>query len=275
LTLIGAGAVIWYAVFYFESRQNLLVTFFDVGQGDAILVETPSGQEILIDGGPGNLILPKLGQTLPFWDRSIDLLILTHPHTDHIAGALEVLKRYKVDSVIESGVNHSIPEYEEWKKVLQEKKTKVVSARAGQKVIFSANGTIEILSPLEDFSGKSPKNVHDGMIVSRLRYASTSVLLMGDAEKPIEYQLVRSQNSLRSDILKIGHHGSKTSTTEEFLREVSPKFAVIQVGRKNRYGHPAQEVLDRLAAVGAKVLRNDLEGGIYFKSDGKTIWTEN
>src|SRR3989338_358503 len=122
LTLVGAAYLIWSAVFYYEGRQNLLITFFDVGQGDAIFVEDPNGNQILIDGGPGNAILAKLGRTLPFWDRSIDLLVLTHPHADHLDGLLEVLKRYRVDTVIESGIFYSLPEYQEWHDLLKKKK---------------------------------------------------------------------------------------------------------------------------------------------------------
>lgn len=272
LALIAAVAVIWYAVFYFEARQNLLVTFFDVGQGDAAFIEN-AGNQILIDGGPGDRILSKLGREMPFWDRSIDLLILTHPHADHLDGMLEVLKRYDVGMVMESGVGHSIPEYQEWRELLEKKNVKVVIARAGQKINTGGGVDIDILAPLEDYFGKSLKNPHEANIVSRLAHGETSILLMGDAERALEYRLLfEVPQSLDVDILKVGHHGSKTSSSEEFLKAVSPKVVIIQVGRKNRYGHPAQEVLDRLAAVGAKILRNDLEGDIRIESAGANFW---
>jgi len=268
LMLTGTTTFIWYAVFYFASRQNLLVTFFDVGQGDAIFIEVPGGHQILIDGGPNNKILTKLGGTLPPWDRSIDLLILTHPHTDHLAGLLEVLKRYRVEMVLETGVNYSLPEYEEWRRLLKEKKVKVIRAEMGQRIRLSPSAYLDVLSPFENFEGLSPKNVHDAMIIAKLIYASTTALFMGDAEKSLEYRLLFSGVNVASDILKVGHHGSKTSSAEEFLRAVAPQVAVIQVGHKNRYGHPAQEVLDRLAAAGAKILRNDLDGDIRIVSKG-------
>lgn len=270
LGFLASAIFIWYAVFYFESRQNLRITFFDVGQGDASLVEVPGGTQILTDGGPGRIALSRLGRTLPFWDRSIDLLILTHPHADHLDGLLEIARRYKIGMVIESGVEHSIPEYLEWRELLQEKKIPVVYAHVGQK-ISSGEAKIDILTPLESFEGVSRKNPHDATVVTRLLYGKNSFLFMGDAEKPIEYQLTRSTTKLDSDVLKVGHHGSKTSSSPEFLDRVSPEIAVIQVGRKNRYGHPYQEILDRLTARGATILRNDLDGNIIIESNGDGI----
>ncbi len=269
LALLAATvAVIWYAVFHFESRQNLVVTFFDIGQGDAILIEAPNGNQILIDGGPGDRILAKLGGTLPFWDRSLDLVILTHPHADHVTGLVDVLERYDVGMVLETGVNHSIPEYAEWRELLKEKDVKVITAKSGQRVQFSESARLDILTPFENFAGASRPNVHDAMLVSRLAHGSTTVLLMGDAEKSLEYRLLYSGDDLDADILKVGHHGSKTSSTVEFLAAVSPEIAVIQVGRKNRFGHPVEEVLERLEASGAKILRTDRDGDIRILSNG-------
>ncbi len=271
LGLVILNATIWYAVFYFESRQNLLITFFDVGQGDAAFIEVPGGSQILIDGGPSETILSKLGRTLPFWDRSIDLVILTHPHADHVTGLVEVLKRYDVGAVLESGANYSTPEYKEWQELLQKKRTPIFYAKVGGTIHFSQNGKFDILLPGENLAGKSFKNIHDSMIVSKMHYGSTTVLFMGDAEKPLEYQLVHNKVYLKSDVLKVGHHGSKTSSTQDFLRAVSPRYAIVQVGRKNRYGHPYQEVLDRLSSIGAAILRNDLNGDIQLKSDGTSV----
>ena len=266
---------IWYGVFQVEARRGLLtVDFFDVGQGDGIFFQTPSGNQVLIDGGPDSAILSKLGETLPFWDRSIDVLILTHPHADHIDGLLEVLKRYDIGMVLESGVNHSIPEYNEWHQLLQSKNIPVHIARFGEIIDFGDGVHFDVYSPQESFVSSSPKNIHDSMIVGRIVYASSSVLMMGDAEKSFEYQLLWRKSDfliLESDILKAGHHGSKTSSSEEFLRAVSPQFAVISAGRKNRYGHPHQEVIDRLNSFGIKVFRTDLDGGARFISDGNIL----
>lgn len=268
---IFAGLV-WAAVFGIEAQKGLLrVYFFDVGQGDAIFIDSPNGNQVLIDGGPDASVLAKLGEAMPFWDRSIDLIILTHPHADHLDGLLEVLKRYDVQTVIETGVNHSIPEYAEWQQLLKEKNVKVVIAQKGQRIKLSDLAYLDILAPFKDFEGQSPKNIHDSMIVSELFYGSTTALLMGDAERPLEYQLISEGINLKADILKAGHHGSKTSSLETFLKAVSPRYAVISVGKKNRYGHPYQEVLDRLSAIGARIFRTDLNGDILMASDGREI----
>lgn len=267
-----ACAFIWYAVFFVEAHRGLLlISFFDIGQGDAIFIEAPTGNQILIDGGPDNSILAKLGTAMPFWDRSLDAIILSHPHADHLDGLVEVVKRYDVGTVIESGVSHSIPEYAEWHNLLREKNVPVVIAEAGQHIDAGGGVVLDILSPFENFEGASPKNVHDATVVTRLVYASTSVLLMGDAEEKLEYRFLYSGTLIDSDILKVGHHGSKTSTSEEFLQAVSPDAAIIQVGRKNRYGHPKQEVLDRLATFNSRVFRTDLDGDILLQSDGKSF----
>lgn len=270
LTCLAAGAaLIWYAVFYIEAHRNLVMTVFDVGQGDSVFIEMPNGNHILIDGGPDEAVLAKLGATLPFWDRTIDLIILTHPHADHVTGLISVLKRYQVGMILESGVNYATPEYDEWRLVEKEKNVPVVIAIRGQRVHLSKTAYLDILTPFQSFIGSSPKNVHDAMVVAKLHDGAATALLMGDAEKPLEYQLLFSGDDLASDVLKVGHHGSKTSTTQDFLTAVSPKIAVISVGRKNRYGHPAQEVVDRIAAFGAVLLRTDRDGDARFASDGR------
>ena len=260
--------VVWYAVFTLENGRDLRMVVFDVGQGDSIFIEAPNGNQVLIDGGPSNAVLGKLGGAMPFWDRSIDLMVLTHPHADHIMGLVEVLKRYDVGMVIKSGVNYSTAEYRAWRTLLEQKHIPIMIARAGQKAHLASDIKLTILTPFESFVEKSPSNVHDAMVVSKLVYASSSALLTGDAEKYLEYRLLLSGADLRSDILKVGHHGSKTSTTEDFVRAISPRYAVISVGKKNRYSHPAQQTLDTLAKFNIKIFRIDQDGDVEFVSDG-------
>lgn len=267
-----ATYAVWQAVFWAEvHRGRVFLHVFDVGQGDAILIEAPNGNQVLIDGGPDASVLAKLGAVLPFWDRSLDLVILTHPHADHLDGLVEVLKRYEVGAVLESGVSHSISEYEAWHELLEAKGVNVIIAKSGQTVRLSHAASLDVLTPFESFVGKSPKNIHDATVVLRLVYASTTALLMGDAERPLERQLIGAGTNLDVDVLKVGHHGSKTSTAEEFLRATTPRLAVISVGRKNRYGHPYQEVLDRLRAFGISVLRTDQDGDVTAVSDGRAF----
>lgn len=266
--LVSVVAMIWYAVFYFSSRQYLRVTFFDVGQGDAIFIETPGGNQILMDGGPDGRVLAKLGAALPFWDRSLDLLVATHPHADHLAGLVEVLRRYDVGRVMESGVGHATPEYEEWRKILKERAVSVVAARRGQRIHAGDGIVLDILSPAEDaiVAAKAP---HDANVVALLAQGETTILLTGDIEKALEYRLLfESPALLDADILKVGHHGSKTSSTAEFLKAVSPEAAVISAGRKNRYGHPHPDVVGRLKATGGQVFRTDQDGDIVLESNG-------
>ena len=230
----------------------------------------------MIDGGPDEKVLSKLGRAMPFWDRSIDMVILTHPHADHLDGLYEVLKRYDIGMVVESGVAHTIPEYKEWRELLHERNIQMVRAYAGERIYLGDNAALDVFAPLKNFLEESVKNVHDANVVSRLRYEKKSILFMGDAEKSLEFLLLsRAQESsffaVDSDMLKVGHHGSKTSSTEEFLRSVSPRVAVISAVRKNRYGHPHQEVVDRLQGLGIDILRTDEKGDIRIESDGNVI----
>lgn len=269
VVLAGGTILVWVAVFQIEaSRGKLIFDVFAIGQGDSIFIQSDSGTQVLIDGGPDSKVLAKLGEVMPFWDRSIDIVVLTHPHADHVVGLIDVLKRYRVGRVIESEVNYSTPEYAEWRRILKEQNIPVTIAHAGMRVALSLQTKLDILAPLRSFIGVSPKNVHDAMVMSRLIYGSTTVLLTGDSEGPLEYQLIGSGATLQADILKVGHHGSKTSTTDELLHAVAPRVAIISVGRKNSYGHPHQQTLDTLEKFGVKTFRTDLDGDVRFTSDG-------
>lgn len=267
--------LIWYMVYYIESRHDLVIHFFDVGQGDGIFFELPNHRQVVIDGGPGSNMLSKLGSVMWFWDRTIDLVVLTHPHADHVDGLIDVLKRYDVGMVIESGAIYPTPDYNEWNALVSKKKIPVVHALRGQYIALSDTAIFHILSPEKEIAGKRFVNIHDSMVVSKLLYGSTTVLFTGDAERPIEYALMASGISLAADILKVGHHGSKTSTTQSFLDLVYPRFAIISAGRKNRYGHPHADVVDRIKAAGIDLFRTDIHGDVEFMSDGEHIWKSN
>lgn len=264
-------AFVWHAVLFGGEKGALTITFFDVGQGDSIFIEAPNGNRILIDGGPDRSVLGKLTSVMPFWDHSIDLVILTHPHADHVTGLVEALKRYDVGAVLESDPKYSTPEYLEWHRLLSDRHVPVTIARAGQRVALSPFAELDILAPLASFVGVSLQNVHDAMVVSRLVYGSSSALFAGDAERSLEYRLLFSGAPLKSDVLKVGHHGSKTSTSEDFVSAVAPSFAVISVGAKNRYGHPNQQTLDTLTRFGVPTFRTDLDGDVKFVSDGRVF----
>ena len=257
---------IWYAVFTIGAQGEIEVTFFDVGQGDAALIQTNDGTQILIDGGPGRTILSKLGEAMPYWDRAIELVILTHPHADHLDGLIEVLKNYGVKTVLDSGAHYQTADYAEWKRLLEEKQIPIIVAKAGQRIHFSSSAFLDVLAPLESMANKPLKNIHDAVVVMRLSHRDNknfySVMFTGDMERRLEFELVSRGMPLNTDVLKIGHHGSKTSSSEYFLKAVSPKIAIISVGGKNRYGHPHPSVLDRLERLGIQIRRTDIEGDI-------------
>ncbi len=250
-----------------------MVAFLDVGQGDAIFIQAENGNQILLDGGPNKAVLRQLGNVMPFYDRSIDMIINSHPHADHLAGLVEVLKRYDISSAVESGTNSNTPEYQEWEKSISDKKIPHFYGKRGMKINLDKNLYLEILLPAVDTKNLDP---HTGMLVVKLVYANTSYLLMGDAEKNLENYLVSLDGSppaggLKTDILKIGHHGSSKSTSESLLGFANPQYAVISVGKDNSYGHPHKETLNILNKFGFEILRTDETGLIKTKSDGENI----
>lgn len=275
LVFAGSAFIVWYAVFWIEgSYGTLVLEVMDVGQGDAIFVEA-AGIQILIDGGPNDAVLTKLGDAMPFWDRSLDLVILTHPDKDHISGLLDVLERYRVDMILWSGVQHSTAEYQEWLRLVEEEGAEIHLARAGQRLELGSSGAVfDILAPFTDGKGEFFGSLNDTSVVGLLRFWNVSALFMGDAAKMTEYRLLfESPEMLDANILKAGHHGSKTSSSEAFLKIVSPQYAAISAGKKNRYGHPHPEVIDILRNAGVKILRTDIQGTIRFVTDGET-WRE-
>lgn len=265
------------AILYFSKtlkQDRLKVYFFNIGQGDSIFIETQNNKQILIDGGPDKKVIQKLSKVMPFWDRTIDLIILTHPQNDHMIGLLEVLKRYKVAGIVETGVFCEKIDCLIWEELKEKEKAKIIKANIGQKIILDKNTEILILYPFENLSKKVITKLNNTSVVAKLIYGSHSILLTGDIEKQVEEKLILSGVNLKSEYLKIAHHGSKTSTTEEFLNMVSPKEAVISLGL-NRYGHPNKEVIDLLEEKSIKYYRTDKNGDILItcliKEECKTI----
>lgn len=284
--LFFLNVLAWIVVFDLSQPRFLEVNFFDVGQGDAIFIETPQRHQILIDGGSSLAILEKLGKEIPFWDKSLDLIILTHPERDHMAGLIEVLKKYKVENILWTGIIRDTVEYQEWVKLIKEEKANVFIAK-GSEEIKAARTVLDVLYPFESLAGKEFKNSNDTSIVSRLVFGQNSFLFTGDISSVAEKELILRENScgpyrtessgtdcqfatLSSDVLKVAHHGSKTSSSEEFLKETSPEISVIQVG-ENNYGHPHPEVLERLKNFGIRILRTDKNGNVKIFSDGKNL----
>ncbi len=268
--LICFNFIAWRAVFESFQFPVFEIIFFDVGQGDAIFIKSPQGHQVLIDGGPNTKILEKLARVMPFYDKSLDLVILSHPEKDHMGGLIEVLKRYKVDYVLWTGIRRETPEFEEWLKSLYEEGAQVKIAQAGQKIVVSGV-ILDIFHPFESLEGRKFKDSNNTSIVGRLSFGRNSFLLTGDIYQSREKKMIERGFPLDSEVLKIGHHGSKTSTCEEFLEAVSPEIAVISVGERNPYRHPSRQVLTRLTEFGTQILRTDEKGDIKFESDGNNL----
>jgi len=271
--LICFNILAWQAVSDLNKPQLLEVIFLDIGQGDAIFIETPQQHQILIDGGPSSKILEKLGKNLPFWDRTIDLVILTHPEKDHLSGLIEVLKRYKIENILWTGIKRDTPEYNEWLKLIKKEGAKIFIAKAGQKIV-AQKSIFQILNPSENLEGETIKNSNDTSIVIKLVFGENSFLFTGDISKSVEKKFLNEKVDIDSDVLKVGHHGSKTSSSEDFLAVVSPIISVISSGKNNSYGHPHQEVLDTLGRYG-RILRTDLDGDIKIISNGENYAISN
>jgi len=264
--LAAAAIFVWSEVLAQQPSAKLKIDFFDVGQGDALLIDAPNGNQALIDGGPSDAILAKLGEALPFSDRKIELLILTHPDADHLSGLVEVLKRYEVGEILETGILDNSSEYQAWDDLIKAKNIPVIFASAGQVIKIADQAEIKILYPLGKINGEDfSKDTNSTSIVGKLIYGKNSLLFTGDAEGSVESPLLFGGADLKADILQVAHHGSKNSSGQEFLNAVAPSTAVIQVGAKNKYGHPTPEVLDRLK--GVKIFRTDQDGDVEFLCD--------
>src|SRR3989344_5594764 len=259
--LAAAVCMVWGEVFVVAEKPELSVRFFDVGQGDAALIEARDGTQILVDGGPDGTIMSQLSSALPYYDRSLDAVIISHPHVDHITGLLEVFKRFDIGTVFESGVSYRSEEAMELQKIFVEKEIARTTIDRPITVRFFNGASIRFVTPQKSFEDAKLKNVHDAMLVFELEYHAKKILFMGDAEKNIEQKLVSQKSVGDVDILKTGHHGSKTSSQSYFLERTKPEYAIVSSG-KNKYGHPHPESLSRLAAVGASILRTDLDGTV-------------
>lgn len=241
--------------------QAPLITFLDVGQGDAILVQTPGGRNVLVDGGPDpTAIVDALGRRLPFWRRHLDLVVLTHPHDDHLVGLTEVVARYEVTQVLEPGFPASSPAVARWEQVLREKRVPRTLARAGQQVDLGDGVRLEVLHPAERFLEGTPDDGNNNSVVLRLSRGEQTVLLLGDAVQDAQRSILARWHLGPATVLKVPHHGAADALDDEFLAATAPRLAVISVGLRNRFGHPAAPTLAQLR--GAQLYRTDLNGSI-------------
>ena len=250
----------------------MTVAFLDVGQGDAIFVETPDGVQMLIDGGPDSSVLRALAKQMPVSDRDLDVVLATHSDKDHVGGLVDVLGRYQVGHIITTNNKNDTTVAEAFIMESLQESSVNYTANFGQQLALGASTSIIILSPAGDVSNWE---TNSASIVVQLRYGDVEFMLTGDVPSGIEDYLVRIQGgNLSSEVLKLGHHGSRTSTSGDFLDAVKPKYAIVSSGKDNSYGHPHLEVIERVQDRNIEMLNTAEEGSIVFKSDGKMVWKE-
>ncbi len=252
------------AIICLQSSKELKIVFIDVGQGDSILI-SQGNKQILIDGGKdGKLLLEKLGRHIPFWDRKIEAVIETHPDADHIGGLIEIFRTYEISAVMKTNARSESQTFKALEEAVSVEGSQIVEAQVGQKIILSEDAQMEIIFPFEKIN-ESSKDTNAGSVVARLVYGENSFLLTGDLPGEQEKEILARGINITSDVLKVSHHGSKYSSSEDFLKEVGPRDAIVSVGKSNSYGHPNQEALQRIAKQGTKIFRTDELGDIVYE----------
>jgi competence protein ComEC len=265
---------IFYSLYHRNSSGLLKVAFLNIGQGDSIYIEAPNGRQMLIDGGPDDGVLPQLVKVMPLGDKSIDMVVATHADADHIGGLASVIEEYRVSRILENGASSDTQTYQDLEDTIIRNKVDRIIARRGMHIVLDKEKNIyfDILFPDRDVSGF--KETNDGSIVGKLVYGNESFMLTGDATKYTENLIMHNETPdiLHSQVLKLGHHGSKTSSSELFLEKVEPDIAIISAGKKNRYGHPHKEILNLLSMLHIPYLATYQKGTIIFKTDGLKIF---
>jgi competence protein ComEC len=282
-TLLVIGILIWAAVFTVPETGKLQVSFIDVGQGDAILIKSPSNHYVLIDGGPNpETTCLALGEALPFWNRNVDIVVLTHQHDDHANGLIEVVQRYNIkqvlsppDQLYKSEDSNYLPGSLELRNTISSNDIQCVTAQAGQ-IIDIGGAQIEVLNPPEQTYEDTDSDIDNNGVVLRVSMGKISFLLPADLYWDGELFLVCEQPMLQSTVLKVGHHGSKSSTRPYYLSTVNPQVAVISVGAENRFDHPSEETVESLNTyIGEDMVFTTMnQGTITFTTDGKRLWVE-
>ncbi len=264
----------WIIYSSYKSLDNkyLKVIFLDVGQGDSIYIEAPNGKQVIIDGGPDAKLLSSLAKVMPFADRSVDMIIATHPDMDHIGGFPLLIDNYKVSNIIENGTLSDTEIFSDLEQKISKNKINKIIARRGMHIILDEKNNIylDILSPSKDML--SPDS-NDSSIVAKLVFGKNSFMLTGDASLYVENLMEWNENdsTLKSDVLKLGHHGAKTSSSILWLEKINPEVAIVSAGKNNKYGHPSKEILERLSNLKIPFISTSEKGNIIFKSDGVNL----
>jgi competence protein ComEC len=260
------------------SSASLEMWMLDVGQGESVLVKEPSGKKLLFDGGPDDTVLVELGKVLPSWDHTLDLIILSHPHADHIRGLISILDRYSVHEVWSSGTTIDTADFRAWKTTLDQHNLTPRSVFAGVESEFGT-AHVQVYFPLQSMDGKQPENAHDGDVVAKITTPTASLLLTGDLNEEHETALVQSCTpplcNLHALVMQVPHHGSASGLIPSFLTAVHPAAALIPVGVDNIFHHPRPEILARLTTAKIPLFRTDTDHQIHasFENTSATITT--
>lgn len=253
-------------------KNKMIIHYIDVGQGDCILIQV-NNKNLLIDSGPSTNRKDLLNYLKKINIKKFDYIIATHPHDDHIGNMDTIIKRYNVEKFYSPKVTTSSDTFDSLLSALVDKNLKINVLKKGTNQInLGKNANLKVLSPKKDFTSD---NLNNYSPIIKINFLNNSFLFTGDAETSDENLVLFENNDLKADVLKVGHHGSSTSTSLDFLNSVDPSVAIISVGKNNSYGHPSQKVLSLLDESNIKTLRTDISGNIIVISDGKNISITN
>lgn len=263
--------MIW-LVYFANIEKDFSVYFFDIGNGDGILIETPEGFRTVVDGGQNSKISEKIGLLEPFSGKEIDLLILTHPHEDHVFGALEIVRDYNVKNVLATKVSYDNPTYLKFLEEIKKKNINLIEGSQGD-MLSLGDLKIEVLFPFKKIGADEFSNINNSSLVFKARYKNFSALFLGDIEEDAGLEILKQGVNLGAEVVKISHQGAKNGAQNLpfFLERVNPKIAVISVG-ENKFGHPSSKTLERITKLDIDLFRTDKDGDIVVKSDGTGYW---
>ena len=261
--LAGMACLLW-REYSSSPTIRMHAHILDVGQGDSILLVSPRGAQVLIDGGPDMGTLEEIGRLMPFFDRTIEILVLTHPNTDHLMAFPELFRRYRIGRILLSGARYNLPPYDAILTEVLRQKIPVIIADPEEDIALDDGLILDVLWPPREWFGAPLREVNDASVVLLARYGTGSILLTGDMEARSERAILASGADVKTMILKVAHHGSRTSSSTGFLLAAQPRVAAISLGKGNRYGHPHPSITERFRGFRIPVQRTDLEGTISF-----------
>lgn len=262
-----------FGITLYVSPRNLVVSFLDIGQGDAILIQTPSGKNMIIDGGPSDIVLSKLGEKLSYFDNTIDVMVETHPDADHVTGLIPILENFVVKKIIVSPVLGKTGIFGDLAKHIDDEEAEVHTGAQGDTIDFHDGVTATILYPSKNYKEKK-NDTNDASVSLVVQYGEETFLLTGDLPSVEEHNLLSAGVSKHITVYKAGHHGSKYSSSEQLLSFIEPEYSVISAGKDNKYGHPNSEALGRLERFSKEILSTIIRGTISFSTDGRLLEVE-